>query len=278
VKHGYTASDYAGQTLAIATPAGAERLQLEIDYDGAVRDFVKSNGRPRHLHVADRNHLYLFYPERDLVAVIKRELLPPGEVVIETPIPGHFFRLLPKAEVSRVQAKRAARKAARPKARRRTARAAPPAAPRAASPGSGLSLNSFDLETMVARFREPMSAADAGVSGWRTATLADGRRARVARFGKTEYRVQPDVVIASTPIKGLSRSVSSGARLGYVRVNRAVFGTRAHSISESVARFVSQVAADPSGKTRVVRRVAGRTVSVTRDTGRGLLVYGVYAD
>jgi len=278
LKHGYTTADYAGQTLAVKTHAGSERLQLEMEYDGAVRDCVKTNGRPDHLHVADRAHLYLFYPQRDLVVVIKRGLIPPGEVVMQTPIPGHFFRLLPKAEVAGVQAKRAARKAARPAARRRPARAAPPAAPRAASSGTGLSLSTFDLDTMVARFRKPLSAADAGVSGWRVATLADGTRAGVARFAKTEYRIQPDVISASTPIQRLSRSAPSGARLGYVRVNRAVFGTRAHSISESVSQFVSLVAADPSGKTRIVRRVAGRTVSVTRDSRRGLLVYGVHAD
>jgi hypothetical protein len=38
------------------------------------------------------------------------------------------------------------------------------------------------------------------------------------------------------------------------------------------------VAADPSGRTRIARRIAGRTVSIVRDTRRGLLVYGVRSD
>jgi hypothetical protein len=66
--------------------------------------------------------------------------------------------------------------------------------------------------------------------------------------------------------------------LGYYRVNRVVFGTRAHAISDKVARIVASVANDPSGRTRVAKRVAGRTVRITRDTAKGLLIYRVGTD
>jgi hypothetical protein len=141
-----------------------------------------------------------------------------------------------------------------------------------------LSPTGFDLDTMIERFREPMTAADAGVARWRIASLADGSRAGVARSGSTEYRIQSAAVTASTRIPGRSRSAPPEMKLGYHRVNRAVFGTRAQTISRSVEPLVAQVAADPSGKTRIVRRIAGRTVSVTRDARRGLLVYQVRAD
>jgi hypothetical protein len=275
VKHGYSAGDIAGQTLATDMLTGAERLQMEIDYDPAVRDFVTAHGRPDYLHVLDRNILYLFYPEEDLVAVIKRDRIPPGEVLTYPRIPGHFFRLLPEAEVTSIQAKRGPRHRT---SARRTRRAAAPAAPAPASKDTGLRITGFDLDTLVERFREPLSAADSGVSGWRAATLADGTHARVARSGNTEFRVQPDAVIAATSIPSHARTTPPEAHVGYLRVNRVVFGTRAYAISQSLEPLVAKVTADPSGKTRIVRRVAGRTVSVIRDTRRRLLFYRVHAD
>lgn len=274
VKHGYSTADYADQTFSTNTGLGSERLAMEIAYDQAVADLVTERGRPAYLRVTDRNHLYLFYPERDVAVSIKRGLLPPGEVVVNERIPGHFFRWLPQAEVARIQARRSAKKRARPTARRPARAVAPPAARR----DPGVSLSDFDLDAMVARFRVPLSAADAGVSGWRIATLADGTRTRIAHSGRTEFRIQRDAVIAAVPIASNGRSAPPETRSGFVRVNRAVFGTRADAINRSVTPLVDGVAADPSGRTRVVRRVAGRTLSVLRDTRRGLLVYRVAAD
>jgi hypothetical protein len=278
VKHAYTAADYAEQTLAIDTPAGSERLQMEVEYDEAVRDLVRTHGPPEYLHVVDRNDFYLFYTQRDLVVVIRRNLIPPGDVLKYERIPGHFLTLLPAAEIERIQARRASRRRAGPKARRRVTPAATPAAPAPSSRDTGLRLTDFDLHALIERFREPMSAADAGVSGWRVAALADGTRVGVARSGNTEYRIQPDAVIVATRISSRNRSTPATAKVGYYRVNRAVFGTRAHAISRSVGPLVARVAADPTGKTRFGRRIAGRTVSVTRDARRGLLVYQVHAD
>lgn len=272
VKHGYTAGDFANQTLATSTLEGLDRLELEIEYDTSVADFSKTHGPPEYLHVVDRNTLYLFYPARDLVAVVNRGLMPPGEVLTYPRIPGHMLRLLPAAEVASIQAKRVSSR--KPRARR----SATPAAPAPASKETGLRITDFDLDTLVARFREPLSAADPGVSGWRVAKLADGTRARVARSGNTEFRVQPDAVIAATSIPSHARTTPPEAHVGYLRVNRVVFGTRAQAVSESVGPLVAKVTADPSGKTRVVRRVAGRTVSVIRDPRRRLLFYRVHAD
>jgi len=274
IKHGYSTADFADRTFATNTRPGAERLAMEIAYDRAVADFVSAHGQPAYIHVADRDHLYLFYPEQDLAASIERDLLPPGEVVIIDRIPGHFLRLLPQVEVRRIQARRAAKKSVGKTVRRRARVVEPPAAPDV----RGASFSNFDLDTMVARFRIPLSAADTGVTGWYVATLANGNPARIAHSGRTEFRIQRDAVIAAIPISRNGRLSSSQTRTAFVRVNRAVFGTRAAAISRSVTPLVAGVAADPSGRTRVGRRVAGRTLSVIRDARRGILVYRVAAD
>jgi len=277
VEHGYRAGDVAGRTLALGDAVAAERLQMEIAYDPTVEAFIASSGRPNYLHVLDRDHLYLFYLADDRVAIVVREGRPPGEISEHSPIPGHFFRLLPAAETRRIEAARAAHKAAHPRARRAPRRASVPASPGPNS-GAALGLTGFDLETLIARFRQPMSAADPGVSGWREVARADGGRSGIARAGNTEFEIRPDFVSAATKLAPSSRRVSSEVRSGYVRVNRAVFGTRAQAISDGVAGLVDQVAADPSGRTRIARRIAGRTVRILRDPQRGLLVYGVQSD
>ena len=54
-----------------------------------------------------------------------------------------------------------------------------------------------------------------------------------------------------------------------------------HMVEDTFERYidplVSRVAADTSGRTRIHRRVGGRSVSIIRDTQRGLLVYSVHS-
>jgi hypothetical protein len=278
IEHGYRTGDVSGQTLAMADAAAAERLRIESAYDRAVGEFVASAGRPDYLHVLDRDHLYLFYLKDDRVAIVVRDGKPPGAISEQSPIPGHFFRLLPAHETQRIEAARAAYKAAHSKPRRAPRTASAPASPVRDTNAAALSLSGFDLETLIARFKQPMSAADPGVSGWREIQLDGGGRSGVARAGNTEFAIRPDFVSAATRVTPSIRRTPPEVRNSYVRVNRAVFGTRAHAISEGVASLVDQVVADPSGRTRIARRIAGRTVSVVRDTERGLLVYGIRSD
>jgi hypothetical protein len=278
IEHGYRTGEVAGRTLPMNSMAAGERLQMEIEYDAVVGDLIATRGRPKYLHVLDRDHIYFFYLEEDRVAVVVRDGMPPGKLSEQSPIPGHFFRLLPADETRRITAAREAYKAAHPEPRRTQRATSAPASPQPVPDTATLSLTGFDLETLIARFRRPMSAADPGISGWRETALADGGRSGVARAGATEYLIRPDFVSAATSLPRTSRSASNQVRTSYVRVNRAVFGTRAHAITQSVAPLVDQVAADASGRTRIVRRIAGRTVRIVRDTQRDLLVYGVHSD
>jgi hypothetical protein len=275
IEHGRATDEVAGRTLATGGPPGAERLQVEIDYDAAVMETVREHGRPEYLRVVDRDNLFLFYTALDRVVQVRRNMIPPGVATEFAPIPGHLLKLLPNEEIERNQARRRAR---RPTARRRPQAAAPPAARSPAASETGRTLNRFDIEKLVERFRKPISAADPGLGGWRRVSLSDGSRAALARSGKTEYRIQSNTVTVVSPIGASSRKTPSGLKTGYYRVNRAVFGTKSHAISRKVAPIVASVAGDPSGRTRVARRVAGRVVQIFRDTGRGLIVYRVGTD
>ena len=93
-----------------------------------------------------------------------------------------------------------------------------------------------------------------------------------------EYRISSNSVLIASRIPANSRKTPAGLRLGYYRVNRVVFGTRAHEISDKIAPIVASVASDPSGRTRAAKRVAGRTVYIARDTAKGLLIYRVGTD
>lgn len=278
IEHGRSADEVADRTLATGEPTGAERLQAEIDYDSAVSETVRDHGRPEYLRVVDRDTLFLFYTDLDRVVQIRRNMIPPGVATEFAPIPGHLLKLLPSAAVERNQAQRRARRARRASARHTSKAVAPPAARAPAASETGRTLNRFDIETLVERFRKPISAADPGVGGWRMVSLADGSRAALARSGKAEFRIQSNTVTVASPIGTNTSKTPSSLRSGYYRVNRAVFGTKSHTISRKVAPIVASVAGDPSGRTRVARRVAGRTVMVFRDTRRGLLVYRVGTD
>jgi hypothetical protein len=278
IQHGRATADIEGRTLATGSSLGSERLTSEIDYDRTVRATVRAHGRPEYLHVVDRDTLYLFFTELNRVVMIQRNLIPPGVVSEYAPIPGHFLKLLPKAEIARNQARRQARRTKRLAARQTARAAAPPAARKPASANTARTLNRFDVEMLIQRFRTPISAADPGVQGWRFGKLADGSRSAFARTGDAEYRISSNSVLIASRIGANSRKTPAGLRLGYYRVNRVVFGTRAHAISDKVARIVASVANDPSGRTRVAKRVAGRTVRITRDTAKGLLIYRVGTD
>jgi hypothetical protein len=274
IQHGRATSDVAGRTLATNARLGSERLASEVDYDLSVSAAVRSHGRPEYLHVVDRDTLILFFTEINRVVLIERNLIPPGVAKEYSPIPGHFLKLLPKDEIAKNQARRKARKTTR----RRSKAAAPPAARRPSSGDTARTLNRFDIEMLVQRFRKPISAADSGVQGWRTGKLANGSRTAVARTADTEYRVSSNSVSISSRIGANPRKTPAGLRMGYYRVNRVIFGTRAHAISDLVAPIVASVARDPSGRTRAAKRIAGRSVQIFRDPTNGLLVYRVGTD
>ncbi len=283
----YSTADVAGTSLSTAAPAGELRLQIETDYDSAVRELIAQLGHPQYLHIADRENLYLYYTELDRVAVVKRYLLPPGEVQIFERTPGYLLKLLPQTAIDPILVRREASERLKRAEKRKTRRANQQASrdrgrvsPAARAPDaghSGLTLSDFDPKLIVERLRTPLSAADPGILEWRHARLADGTPKRTATSGSVRYQVGTDVVSVATPIAPRVRTTPAPARRGVYRLNQAVFGTRGNAVNEHVDPLIARVAADPTGKTRIVQRVAGRTVYVTRDPARGFLVYAIAA-
>ena len=284
---GYSAEDVAGTSLSTAMPAGEQRLQIEVEYDSAIRELISQLGRPEYLHIVDLETLYLFYTELDRVAVVQRFVIPPGDVQIHERTPGFLLKLLPQTEIDAILARRETNDRAKRAEARKIRNASEPVAPdrRRASPAAralnahptGVSFSDFDPKRIVERLRSPLSAADPGVSGWRHAQLADGTPRRIATAGSVRYQVGADTVSVATPIAPRVRITPQPTRNGVYRLNQAVFGTRGDAVSEQTEPMLARVVADPSGRTRVVQRVAGRTVSVTRDPKRGFLIYAIAA-
>jgi hypothetical protein len=292
VEHSYTTADYAERPLAISSEEGARRLAMESDVDASVREFVVRYGQPDTLYVVDRRNLYLFYVTRDLVGVFLREFVARSEVQTFRPIPGYLLKLLPAGDQKRVLAarsrNRAARrrgadrpaaggKAARSKLARQEARSRThPAAPRPSAGGDGWSDRGFDIDAIVRRLRTPMTAADVGVSGWQRSIGVGGLPQQTARFGNTRFEVRSDTVTATTPMPAGPGATPGRARLAFLRVNQAVFGSQAGHVNQQVAGLASRVSSDPSGRTRIAQRIAGRTVRIHRIPARGWFVYSVH--
>ena len=59
------------------------------------------------------------------------------------------------------------------------------------------------------------------------------------------------------------------------RINTAIFGTRAGPVNDKTLELASSVARDVSGRTHYARRIAGRTIRISRQPRQGLLVYTV---
>jgi hypothetical protein len=286
VEHGYTTADYAERPLAISSEEGARRLAMESDVDASVREFVVRFGQPDFLYVVDRRSVYLFYATRDLVGVFLREFVARSEVQTFRPIPGYLLKLLPAGDRERLLAARSRKRAARPAASGRAARStlaraearsrAHPAAPRSSAGGDGWTDRGFDIDAIVQRLRTPMTAADVGVSGWQRSTGAGGVPQRMARSGNTRFEVRSDTVMVTTPIPAGRGATPGQARLAFLRVNRAVFGTQAGDVNQRVAGLAARVSNDPSGGTRIAQRMAGRTVRIHRIPARGWFVYSVH--
>jgi hypothetical protein len=273
LKNSMSVSQVAGRTLSTRSAEGAERLRSEMEVDVTLRDFVEKYGRPDYLHVVDRMNLYFFYVDDDMAAKFERDLIPPSTAQRLGRIPGSLIDMLPKREVDKLTARRA--QAKRADARRQAAhprRLAP--APAARAP-SGISLNSFDVRKVVERLRPPLTAADPGVGGWRSVRFSDGTTGRLAKVGGTKYEVCPNRLVLSMRIDSRRTRLPGQARLEILRLNGAIFGTHARSVTEQVMPMVKRVAADRSGRTPLAQRVRGRMIRVDRVPRTGLLVYSI---
>ena len=273
IEHSLSVAQFAGRTLSTRGGEGSQRLQTEVSVDATLRDFVTANGRPDYIHVVDRMSLYLFYLRDDRAVKFERDLLPRSVAHDLGRIPGSLLKLLPKREVDPLLARRG-------KARRRHVlreRARQRAAPRPAAPAPARErlLSRFDVRTIVGRMRSPLTAADSGVSGWRTVRFSDGVSGSTASHGDTRYEVRSDRLVVAMAISGTRSRPPSQARLEVLRANSAVFGAHAKAVTEHVMELVQRASADLRGRSPVTQRIRGRTVHIERVPRTGLLVYAV---
>ncbi len=277
VEHRLTIETYAKRPLAIASEEGARRFAMEAAFDSTVRAFAESHGKPDYLYVEDRQSLYFFYTSTDAAAVFRRDFIARSEVRSFRQIPGNLLKLLPAASRERVLASRARRTAkALRGTEQRGRRRRGPAAPAPSADGTGWSRRHFEVAAMVSRLRTATTAADTGITGWRRAVGPDGVEQRRAESDGIRFEVRPDAVTAMTAIASGPSATPIRARRAYTRINRAVFGTHAQRVNRVVASLSDRVSRDPSGKTRIAQRIAGRTVRIHRLRSRGWWVYSVH--
>lgn len=110
LRHGATTLDYQGQLLRVrATGPGAERLDIESDYDASVRHYVQDNGKPDLLLVVDSSTVQLIYLDADRVVQSKRGGLSPNGALQAAATPATLDAFLDIEELQRLQRARAAR-------------------------------------------------------------------------------------------------------------------------------------------------------------------------
>jgi hypothetical protein len=276
LQHSLSVSDVAGRTLSTRGTEGAERLRSELEVDVTLRDFVERYGRPDYLHVVDRMSLYFFYVEDDMAARFERDLIPPSTAQRLGRIPGSLIDLLPEREVDKLVARREQAKRAQARADAARPRKQLPTAPAPAARSSGgYTISTFDVRQIVARLRPPLTAADAGISGWRSVRFADGKTGSMAKVGGTQYEVRADRLVLAMHIDASRRTPPGQARVEILRLNGAIFGNHAQAITEQVMSWASRVASDRSGRTPIAQRVRGRMLRIDRVPSSSMLVYTV---
>jgi hypothetical protein len=279
IEHGYQAQEYAGEPLSPTSGRGAQRFLAEVQLDKTIAAYVAEHGRPEYFYIVDRQKLYFFYTKTDKAAMFERILLEGSQVNELGRIPGSLLKLLPKQTVDQIEARRAGeQRRAQTKARSTRARIArsKPRSPGAAAiaPG-GAYLRGFDASEIVARMREPMTAADPGVPEWRE-SRAGGGVAYTAKVGRTHYEVAEERVAFTVFLSASRGQLPASARLAIERVNSAIFAAKADAVTQHMMSLAERAVADLSGRTTFAERVAGRTIRVGRRVEAGVLAYSIH--
>jgi len=279
MEHKLSASDFAGEAISTRNSRGAGRLRDEARFDKSVAAYVDEHGKPDYVYLVDHQKLYLFWIEADRATKFDRVLLEASEVHELGRIPGSLMKFLPaearrSLEVRRARAQRSAQVRAR-QSRAQQARRAPARVPGSRAP-DGTYLGGFEPSVLVERMREPVTAADPGVEGWRRATLRGGGAVWSAEAGRTRYQVTEGSVAVTMPISTSRGSLPGSARVAIQRVNDAIFAARSEAVTRVALEMAEKAAADRSGRTQFRKRVAGRTLRIGRLADRGVFSYSVH--
>jgi hypothetical protein len=279
IEHAYQAKDFAGQPLSPQQARGAARFQAEVQHDATIAAYVAEHGRPDYYYIVDREKLYFFYTDTDSAAMFQRILLESSQVTELGRIPGSLLKLLPAPIRQQIEARRSVEQRRAQNRGRRSRAAIARSQPRASSPAAvapdGAYIGGFDVAEIIARMREPVTAADPGVPDWRESRLEGGRRAFTARVGRTHYEVAAERVAFTVFLSASRADLPASARLAIQRLNGAIFAAKADAVTERMIELAERSVADRSGRTSFAERVAGRTVRLGRRVDSGVFAYSI---
>lgn len=279
VEHAVDAKQFAGEPLSPQKGRGAQRFRAELQYDKTLADYVAEHGRPDYFYIVDREKLYLFYTKTDRAAMFERILVEASQVTELGRIPGSLLKLLPRQTREQIEARRAAeQRRAQTNARRSRAQIAR-SAPRTASPAAvapeGAYIGGFDVSEIVARMRDPLTAADPGVPDWRESRVQGGKRTYTAQVGRTRYEVGAERVAFTVFLSASRANLPASARLAIQRLNSAIFAAKADAVTQQMIELAERSVADRSGRTSFAERIAGRTIRIGRRVDAGVFAYSV---
>jgi hypothetical protein len=108
---GSTLREYQGQVLRVTDSGpGAPRLEMEMDYDSALRHYVEQNGSPDYIHVESLRATQLIFIEDDRVVRFERPKWDTkGAAVITDGISDPLSTLFIRADQKRLSELRALR-------------------------------------------------------------------------------------------------------------------------------------------------------------------------
>lgn len=130
-RHTTTLDDYQGQVLPIPGP-GEARLEIESEYDVAVRNVVATHGGPDYILVESLDLLKMIYLEDDRVLIVDRSDSFTGAVSITEPIPDDVVAQFRRDDRTRLEAIRSSE--GTPSGAAPTAAASPTSVSRAPTP------------------------------------------------------------------------------------------------------------------------------------------------
>ncbi len=101
---GSTLRDYQGQVLRVTEDGpGAPRLEMEKDYDPALRNYVEQNGPPDYIYVESLRATQLIFVEDDRIIRFQRPKWDTkGAAVVTEGIPGPLSALFIKEDQERL--------------------------------------------------------------------------------------------------------------------------------------------------------------------------------
>ncbi len=105
-RHGATTKKFAYQMLPAATGGGAERLEIEVNFNPIIRGFVQSHKTPDYIYVVSDKITQLIYIENDLLVTFTRKFLVESTSVTEEPIPNDMLALVSLSDQQRVRSVR----------------------------------------------------------------------------------------------------------------------------------------------------------------------------